>query len=149
MTQHIETKVLQNSDLDQLKALINLYRDVFKEEIKMPSDAYLQLLLERDGMTFLIAMLDGAVVGGLTAHDLPSTYFEANEVYVYDLAVATEHQRKGIGRQLLTALRDLCREKGESEFFLQADFDDDDAIEFYRAVHGLEEKVVHFSFDTK
>ena len=89
MTQHIETKVLQNSDLDQLKALINLYRDVFKEEIKMPSDAYLQLLLERDGMTFLIAMLDGAVVGGLTAHDLPSTYFEANEVYVYDLAVAT------------------------------------------------------------
>lgn len=100
-------------------------------------------------MTFLVAELDNKIVAGLTAHDLPSTYFESNEVYVYDLAVTKEHQRNGIGKQLLAELAKICKTKGESEFFLQADFDDINAIEFYRSCGGMEENVIHFSYDTK
>ena len=42
-----------------------------------------------------MAKYEEDIIGGLTAHQLASTYFEANEVYVYDLAVHQEFQRMG------------------------------------------------------
>ena len=109
---------LAESDLQKLVELIHLYEDVFEmNNFVMPGDEYLQSLLVRKGLTFLIAEADKKIIGGLTAHDLPSTYFEANEVYVYDLAVAKEYQCKGVGKKLLAALANICRKKGEHEFF--------------------------------
>lgn len=142
--------LLEKADLDRLRELILLYEDVFEmENFTMPSEAYLQSLLAKPGLSFLVAVIEDKVVAGLTAHDLASTYFEANEVYVYDLAVSRQHQRKGIGKKLLNELGRICKDKGESEFFLQADLDDEQALEFYRSTGGVEEKVIHFSYDTK
>lgn len=146
----IETYVLQRTDLDKLIDLISLYEDVFEmKEFTPPGKAHLTSLLNREGVTFLVALSEGKVVGGLTAHDLPSTYFEASEVYIYDLAVAREHQRQGIGKQLLSDLAAHCQKKGASEIFVQADADDLPAIKFYQAAGGVQESVFHFSYDTK
>ena len=146
----ISLQVLKASDLEKLRDLIRLYEDVFEmKDFVMPSDAYLQTLLDKNGITFLVAEKNGKVVGGLTAHDLPSTYFEANEVYVYDLAVAKNHQRTGIGKKLLEKLAAICKKKGEREFFLQADIDDQHALDFYRSTGGIAENVIHFSYATK
>ncbi len=143
-------QVLESGDLHKLRDLIKLYEDVFEmKDFAMPSDEYLQSLLHKDGITFLVAEKDGEIVGGLTAHDLPSTYFEANEVYVYDLAVAKNHQRTGIGKNLLKELAVICERKGEREFFLQADIDDQDALDFYRSTGGAAENVIHFSYSTR
>ena len=145
----ISLQVLKASDLEKLRDLVRLYEDVFEmKEFVIPSDAYLQSLLDKNGITFLVAEKNGKVVGGLTAHDLPSTYFEANEVYVYDLAVAKNHQRTGIGKKLLEKLAAICKKKGEREFFLQADIDDQPAVDFYRSTGGVAENVIHFSYGT-
>ena len=146
----IEVQKLQSEDLQELVELIRLYENVFEmDDFVLPSEQYLQSLLDRQGTTFLVAKKNESIVGGLTAHDLPSTYFEANEVYIYDLAVAKEHQRKGIGKKLLVELSSICKLKGESEIFVQADADDEHALEFYRSAGGIAEEVVHFSYSTK
>jgi ribosomal protein S18 acetylase RimI-like enzyme len=146
----IAVKKLQPGDIRELTELIRLYEDVFEmENFVMPGKSYLESLLRQNGLTFLVALFDGRVAGGLTAHDLPSTYFEANEVYIYDLAVAKQYQRQGIGKKLLLELAAICKTKGEKEFFVQADFDDHNAIEFYRATGGVPEKVFHFSYNTE
>lgn len=146
----INIKTLKKDDLQKLIELIKLYEDVFEmKDFIIPSHEYLQSLLDNDEISFLVAEKDGKIVGGLTAHDLPSTYFEANEVYVYDLAVAKQYQCKGIGKKLLSELEKICREKGESEFFLQADIDESHALDFYRSTGGVPENVIHFSYDTK
>lgn len=146
----IKYNILKNYDINKLIQLIELYESVFEmKNFSMPAEKHLESLLTNKGITFLVAEMDNIIVAGLTAHDLPSTYFESNEVYVYDLAVAKKHQRKGIGRKLLAELTKICKTKGESEFFLQADLDDINAIAFYRACGGMEENVIHFSYDTK
>ena len=91
-------------------------------------------------------MIDKKVVGGLTAHVLPLTYFPSSEVYVYDLAVETEFQRKGIGRQLINSLKEYRAGLHFKEVFVQADLEDGHALEFYRATGGMAESVVHFSY---
>lgn len=145
----ITLQVLESSNLQKLRDLIRLYEDVFEmKDFEMPGDKYLQSLLNESGITFLVAEKDEEIVGGLTAHDLPSTYFEANEVYVYDLAVAKKHQRTGIGKKLLKELAAICNSKGEREFFLQADIDDQHALDFYRSTGGVAESVIHFTYST-
>ena len=148
-TQDISIQTLSPDQVDRLVELVELYAEVFAMAgFSMPARKHLQSLLHKDGITFLVAVADGQVVGGLTAHDLPSTYSESAEIYVYDLAVANAYQRRGVGTRLLKALETLCEQRGKAEFFLQADADDTDALNFYRATRGVEEDVRHFSYDT-
>lgn len=141
--------------MERLQKLVGLYENVFEmRNFTMPGDEHLQSLLDDARIIFFVAAReeerddggDGEIVGGLTAHVLPSTYFPAAEVYVYDLAVKTEFQRKGIGRQLMSALAEHCAASGAKEIFVQADLADQHALDFYRATGGRAASVVHFSY---
>ena len=135
--------------MDRLIELISLYADVFEMEgFVPPANEHLHTLLTNPAISFLVALHDHKVVGGLTAYDLPSVYGPAAETYVYDLAVATAFQRQGVGAALLEKMRSVCECAGKREFFLQADVDDTHALSFYRATGGVEEDVRHFSYCT-
>jgi aminoglycoside 3-N-acetyltransferase I len=146
----IEYKKLEIADLDYLTKLIKLYEKVFEmEDFTLPDAEYLQSLLKKETVIFYVATIDKKVVGGLTAHILPSTYFPSSEVYIYDLAVETEFQRKGIGRELINSLKEYCASLRLKEIFVQADLEDRHALDFYRATGGIAESVVHFSYPLK
>ena len=146
----IEYKKLEIGDLSRLTELIKVYEEVFEmEDFTLPNAQYLQSLLEKETVIFYVAITDIKVVGGLTAHILPSTYFPSSEVYIYDLAVETDFQRKGIGRELINSLKEYCASMQLKEIFVQADLEDRHAIEFYRATGGIAESVVHFSYELK
>jgi ribosomal protein S18 acetylase RimI-like enzyme len=146
----IEYKKLETGDLDHLTELIKVYEEVFEmEDFALPAAQYLQSLLERETICFYAAILDKKVGGGLTAHVLPSTYFPSSEVYIYDLAVRTKFQRKGIGRKLINSLKEYCAGLRLKEVFVQADLEDRHALDFYRATGGIAENVVHFSYELK
>jgi ribosomal protein S18 acetylase RimI-like enzyme len=78
---------------------------------------------------------------------MPSVYYPASEVYIYDLAVESAWQRKGIGRNLIAALKDYCKGLGCKYIFVQADLVDQHAIDFYRSTGGKQEDVVHFDYE--
>jgi ribosomal protein S18 acetylase RimI-like enzyme len=138
---------LHGQDLKHLTALIKLYEYVFKmQDFKMPDSDYLQKLLTNENIIFYTAIFDNLIVGGLTAHILPSTYFPSSEIYIYDLAVDTQFQRKGIGSQLITSLKDYCAKLGMKEIFVQADIEDQYAVDFYESTGGKAERVIHFSY---
>jgi ribosomal protein S18 acetylase RimI-like enzyme len=146
----IEYKKLEIGDLSHLTELIKVYEEVFEmEDFTLPNAQYLQSLLEKETVIFYVAITDIKVVGGLTAHILPSTYFPSSEVYIYDLAVETDFQRKGIGRELINSLKEYCASMQLKEIFVQADLEDRHAIEFYQATGGIAESVVHFSYELK
>lgn len=143
-----EYQKLESGDLSLLIQLIKLYEVVFEmENFTLPDVEYLQSLLENKSVIFYVAVIENKVVGGLTAHILPSTYFPSSEVYIYDLAVRTEFQRTGIGRQLIDALKKYCADLGLKEVFVQADLEDRHALDFYKATGGIAESVVHFSYE--
>jgi aminoglycoside 3-N-acetyltransferase I len=75
---------------------------VFNEEREMLSDDYIDRLLSREEFWAIAAFADDQIVGGITAHTLPMTRAETSEVFIYDVAVRHDHQRKGIGRQLVS-----------------------------------------------
>lgn len=81
-------KRLTAADRTLARQTFHLMAEVFDEARAPLSDAYLDQLLGRADFWALAAMRGGEVAGGLTAHALPLTRFEAWELFIYDIAVA-------------------------------------------------------------
>lgn len=66
--------------------------------------AYL-LLCRHHGRTCLVAEEEGRLVGFVTAYVPPA---EPDVIFVWQLAVAASHRRRGLGRRLIQQLLDRC-----------------------------------------
>jgi aminoglycoside 3-N-acetyltransferase I len=142
-----EIRRLTKEDLLRFKSLINLFNTVFEEdESNIGSNANLSRLLGDNHFIAVVSLDGNEVVGGLTAYELSLYYSEQSEIFLYDLAVKTEHQRKGIGKSLVQKLKDYCIENNIKEFFVLAHEEDEHAIEFYHATGGKSEKVINFLY---
>jgi aminoglycoside 3-N-acetyltransferase I len=140
-------KRLGSADRDLARALFLTMASVFEgEEAEVLGDAYLDCLLAKEEFYALAALSGSEVLGGLTAHVLPMTRSEAHELFLYDLAVKPEHQRKGVGRRLVESLVAEGRKAGVTCVFVPADLEDEGAIEFYRAIEGEEAPVAIFTW---
>ena len=124
----------------------DLLADVFGEKRDRLSDAYLGELLGRPWFLVFVATVGGRAVGGLTAHVPPMTAYEGAELFIYDVAVADDYQRRGVGRRLLAAVRDEASRLGASSVFVLADNEDAGALAFYRALGGAASGVTLFQF---
>ena len=145
----MRTSRLAAGDRALAKRLFALMVDVFGEPAVELSDAYLDRLLGRGDFWAIAAFAGDAgdeLIGGLTAHTLPMTRTESSEVFIYDLAVRRDHQRRGVGRQLVATLRSAAAEIGIQDVFVPADDEDVHALDFYRAIGGTPAAVTIFTF---
>lgn len=127
-----------------------LMADVFGTPRAALSDDYLDLLLARSEFWAFAALSDGRVVGGLTAHTLPMTAFEGAEVFLYDIAVHSDYQRRGLGRALVnTLLRSEAASQSIGTVFVPAEDEDTHALDFYSALGGVATKVTFFEFGAR
>ena len=143
-----QIKRLAKEHLADFQALVNLFNVVFEEESKIGSETHLLKLLSSKNFIALAALAENEVVGGLTAYELPMYYSDSSEIFLYDLAIKPEYQRRGIGKGLIQSLKAHCIRQGIKEFFVMAHAEDEHAIEFYRATGGKSENVVNFLYET-
>jgi aminoglycoside 3-N-acetyltransferase I len=143
----IHVKKLTVTDLPLARRTFALMAAVFEEAAASVSDSYLTQLLARPDFWALAAFVDDDLAGGLTAHVLPLTRTEASEIFVYDIAVHSDYQRRGVGRQLMDTLRDHARSAGIRTLFVPAENEDTHALEFYRALGGEPTAVTVFTFE--
>lgn len=138
---------LAPDDHDRFIELVKIFKTVFElENPTFPPKEHLRELLKREDFLVFVALEADRVVGGVTAYVLMQYHTVSSQVFIYDVAVQTEYQRKGIGGRLISEVSGYCREKNHEEMFLFAEEIDDHAIEFYRSTGALEERVVGFSY---
>jgi len=134
-------------DLSLMDGLLDMFGKAFEDEQsyggRRPGPAYLADLLVRDDFIALVAMDDGSVVGGLAAYELKKFEQERSEIYIYDLAVAESHRRRGIATRLIESLQRIARARRAYVIFVQADLGDAAAIALYSKL-GVREDVLHF-----
>jgi len=142
-----ELRVLQQGDSVRVRELNAVFGRAFFEpetyEPGAPSDEYVEAWLGNSNHIAIVALDSGVVVGGLTAYVLDKLERARREIYIYDLAVAQEHRRRGIATALIGRLKEIARELGAYVIFVQADLGDDAAIALYEKL-GAREDVLHF-----
>ncbi|HYV91822.1 MAG TPA: GNAT family N-acetyltransferase [Chitinophagales bacterium] len=143
----IKIEKLNRNDIEKFIELIRVFEDVFKmKNFKIPDETYLLQLLAKDSFFVFVALLNNKVIGGLTSYIMQQYYSKSPLVYIYDLAVKTEFQRKGIGKMLITGNNNYCKDIGVEAVMVEADEVDDYAIKFYHSTGATAEKVIHFDY---
>lgn len=138
---------LGTSDIGLMRDMLRMFGRAFDDmptyADAQPDDAYLAHLLGSDTFIAVAALQGGVVVGGLAAYVLPKFERARSEVYLYDLAVADTHRRRGIATALIAELRRIAAARGAWVVFVQADYGDDPAVALYTRL-GTREDVMHF-----
>jgi len=140
-------QILGKGDVELLKRLLKVFGEAFSDietyQGAVPSDQYLQSLLSDPHFIVVVALSEGEVVGGLAAYELKKFEQERSEIYIYDLAVAESHRRKGVATELIKQLKTVGRDRGAYVIYVQADSPDAPAIALYNSL-GTKEAVYHF-----
>jgi aminoglycoside 3-N-acetyltransferase I len=140
-------RTLSSGDVNALAALNAMFAIAFEDpnaySSSPPQPAYLARLLARDTFIAVVARVDDAIVGGLTAYVLDKAEQERQEIYIYDLAVIEDFRRRGIATALITHLQAIATERGAYCIFVQADLVDGPAIALYERL-GVKETAHHF-----
>ena len=117
---------------------------------KRPGENYMRRLLGSEQFIALAALNNEEVVGGIAAYELVKFEQERSEIYIYDLAVAEKHRRKGIATALIKELKKIAMLRGAYVIFVQADtaVEDEPAVALYTKL-GTREDVLHFDIPVK
>lgn len=138
---------LTADDIAAHRNVLSLYAKAFDDDdsylTAQPDDSYLRDLLARPDFIEVAAFDGDAVVGALSGYVLPKFEQARSEIYIYDLAVAETHRRRGIAESLVAALNPIAREAGVWVIYVQADYGDEPAIALYTKL-GAREDVMHF-----
>ena len=135
------------TDVPLVRKLNVLFGKAFDERemytAEPPSDGYVADLLAKQHVVVLVALAGEDVLGGLVAYELDKFERARREFYIYDLAVAAEHRRRGIATALIERLREIASRRRAWVIYVQADYGDDPAIALYETL-GSREDVMHF-----
>jgi aminoglycoside 3-N-acetyltransferase I len=140
-------KQLTSTDIELMKQLLKVFGEAFEDiatyQNHLPSDEYLVALLNKPHFIAVVALDGQEVVGGLAAYVLEKFEQDRREIYIYDLAVAEAHRRKGIATGLINKLKEIAREAKAYIIFVQADPPDAPAVALYESL-GTREEVYHY-----
>lgn len=140
-------RTLSPADVHLLKALLGVFGEAFNDidayQAAVPGDEYLRALLSKPHFIVVVAMNGEDVVGGLAAYELDKFEQDRREIYIYDLAIAADHRRRGVATQLIKELQRLAVQRKAYVIYVQADPEDDPAIRLYESL-GTREDVHHF-----
>jgi aminoglycoside 3-N-acetyltransferase I len=138
---------LTSADVGLMHSLLQTFGEAFDEVdtygSKRPDAPYLQRLLGGDSFIAVAAIEGDAVIGGIAAYELRKFEQPRSEIYLYDLAVAASHRRRGVATALIGELKTIAAARGAYVIFVQADRGDDPAIALYTKL-GAREDVLHF-----
>jgi len=148
----LSVRRLGSTDIEAMRDLNALYAEAFGDHETYrrdtPDDMWLARHLGRETIILLIAEREGAIIGGLTAYELPKLEAARSEIYLYDLAVAETHRRRGVATALIAELQHIAADTGAWSVFVQADYVDPPAIALYTKL-GMREEVLHFDLPPK
>lgn len=143
----LDLRRLRSGDEALAAELFAMMAEVFETPNEPLGEAYLARLLARPDFWALAALEAGKPIGGVTAHELLMTRSEARELFVYDVAVRVDRQRRGVGRALFTMLRAAAAREHITTMFVPVDNEDEHALDFYRAIGGEPSPVTFFTFE--
>jgi aminoglycoside 3-N-acetyltransferase I len=141
---------LASRDVRLLRGMLAMFGDAFHDQGTYtgvpPSEDYLRGLLDGEKFIALAASQGETVIGGLAAYVLEKFEQERREIYIYDLAVAERHRRRGVATGLIGRLKNIAKARGAYVIYVQADPVDAAAVALYTKL-GVREDVLHFDIE--
>jgi aminoglycoside 3-N-acetyltransferase I len=148
MTSMTLIRQLTATDVEEFRQLIAVFHAAFENDSPtIASDNTLTQLLSSPHFIVFGVFVDTHIIGGCTAHLLPSYTSDHPELLIYDFAIHPDYQRRGFGTKLIRAIVEFCHNQHIPLFFALAHAEDTHAVDFYRANGATLEDVVNALFE--
>ncbi|MBU0934834.1 MAG: GNAT family N-acetyltransferase [Spirochaetes bacterium] len=131
---------LNINDLDKVLKM----EDDFREGLVKFENARLFL---SNNMNWLIACIyENRIIGFAYGYEMNRLNSKGNMVYIHEIAVLSEFQKKGIGTELVKTIKIICRLSGICRFFLFTERSNIGACKLYIAEKGEEAHIDDVTF---
>jgi len=134
---NIKIRRLQSGDEQLALQVVRHLMPVDERDGREPSINHLQRMLGQDTNYLLIAAAGNNPVAFLTAYRIPALGCDASMVYIFEIEVAPDYRRQGIGKQLIFLLKMLCRESDVEDIWVGADNLNVAAKRLYESTGGI------------
>jgi ribosomal protein S18 acetylase RimI-like enzyme len=121
------------NDLSIINEILIHLIDNSDRRAETPSSSYLEELLNDDRTYLFAALSNNRVTGYALAYRFPSLYAAEYLAYLYDIEVALESRRRGIGRLLVETLFAHLKLDGVKEVWLGTAVDNVEGQAFFSA----------------
>ncbi|MDP9146004.1 MAG: GNAT family N-acetyltransferase [Actinomycetota bacterium] len=121
----MDIRRLGPGDIESMMGASSLFDEPARRE-------WASLFLTREGHHMLIAYIDDASAGFVSGVEMTHPD-KGTEMFLYELGVAEDHRRGGVGRALVTALGQLAAERGCYGMWVGTEPDNVAAIATYQA----------------
>lgn len=130
----LNIRVAQKTDIP---AMANLLSELFAIEVDFQIDLEKQqrglaLLFDSEQAVIFIAEFENQIIGMCSLQILISTAQGSKVGLIEDVIVTKNHQKQGVGKQLLEAVKSWAIQQGLTRLQLLADKTNQPALDFYR-----------------
>ncbi len=129
----METRRLQGSDYALLASAVQSLIPEEERDGGIASDSHLMRALEDTACYFIVCVIDSIPAGYLNAFRFPAIDSDSFQVYLYDIIVAEEHRRKGIGSRMIEELKTHCKEDGVDHIWVGTSLENEAAQKTFEA----------------
>jgi ribosomal protein S18 acetylase RimI-like enzyme len=141
MAGEITIRRMSDNDLREVK---NIDRRITGDQraISWPLEAEVEWAVNRPALSF-VAEQDNRIVGFLLGDIRISEYGTGLKGWIDMVGISPDHQRLGVGRQLVESFREECRKNGVKPNVIIRD-DDRQLMDFWRSVGFSRGKLINF-----
>ena len=132
----MEIRRLQPSDYDILASAISILVPAEDRSNNVNRADHLKQALARHDCYFIVCLANSIPVGYLSAYSFPNVENADFHVYLFDIIVAEQHQRTGIGSGLVEELRRQCLADGVARIWVGTALDNTAAQRLYERTGG-------------
>jgi len=130
----LNIRVAQKTDIP---AMANLLNELFAIEMDFQIDLEKQqrgltLLLESNHAVVFVVELENQIIGMCSLQILISTAQGSKVGLIEDVIISKNHQKQGIGNQLLETVKNWAMQQGLTRLQLLADKTNQNALDFYQ-----------------
>jgi ribosomal protein S18 acetylase RimI-like enzyme len=130
VTQRVRVVRATGEDLERVLEASELFD-------RAPDRGAIAALLSRDDLHLLIAYVDDRAAGFALAYELPRLDGGGPKLLLYEIGIAPTFRRRGIGRRLIEAMKEVGRTRGAQRMFVITEEANSAALALYSATGGV------------
>jgi ribosomal protein S18 acetylase RimI-like enzyme len=130
-------RIFRKLAIPDLQMLVNTRKEADALAINLIDEESARLFLSNPMNYFFACIEDNRIIGYAYGYELNRIDNAGNMLYIHAVGVHSGYRRQGVGKQMINAVKQLCKLSGICKFFLDAHKNNTAACALYDSTGGV------------
>ena len=130
-------RICRKLGLSDLQMLVNTNNDAKALEIWQIDEENAKLFLSNPMNYFFACIENSKIIGYVCGHELNRVDDAGNMLYIHGVGVHADYRRRGIGKQMMVEIKQLCKLNGICKLYLYTHKTNTAACALYNSTGGI------------